>query len=187
MYINLQVFCFAFILLWLLRTALQICIRSSLHRFKIISSTVYWIHIVAWIFQCFLFNCGVCVCMVMAKENNYKIKNTTPKGEKVLFYVMCMWRSHLSSHILHKETSLSKNELCIWQRSMGFFEGFQTSLVYCCDKTLKTCIISLKDLKVGTWRQKLKQRPWRNAAYWLVSTGLSSLLSYTTQGHPPRG
>lgn len=29
----------------------------------------------------------------------------------------------------------------------------------------------------GTWRQELKQRPWRSAAYWLAPPGLPSLLS----------
>ena len=36
----------------------------------------------------------------------------------------------------------------------------------------------------GTWRQELKQRPWRSAAYWLAPPGLLSLLSYTPWDHP---
>lgn len=41
--------------------------------------------------------------------------------------------------------------------------------------------------KAGTWRQGLKQRPWRSAAYWLDSCGLLNLLFYTTQERLPRG
>lgn len=29
-----------------------------------------------------------------------------------------------------------------------------------------------QELKAGTWRQKLKQRPWKNAAYWLAPHAL---------------
>ena len=32
--------------------------------------------------------------------------------------------------------------------------------------------------RAGTWRQKLMQRSWRGAAYWLALHGLISLLSY---------
>jgi hypothetical protein len=39
---------------------------------------------------------------------------------------------------------------------------------------------------IGTWRQKWMQKLWRNAAYWLVSPGLLSLLSYRTQDYQPR-
>jgi hypothetical protein len=35
--------------------------------------------------------------------------------------------------------------------------------------------------KTGTWRQKLMQRPWRDAAYWLAPHGFLNLLSYNTQ------
>ena len=38
----------------------------------------------------------------------------------------------------------------------------------------------------GTWRQALMQRPWRDAAYWLVLHGLLSLLSYRIQDYQPR-
>jgi hypothetical protein len=31
------------------------------------------------------------------------------------------------------------------------------------------------------------QRPWRKSAFWLVSHGLLSLLSYTAKDHLPRG
>lgn len=41
-------------------------------------------------------------------------------------------------------------------------------------------------LHAGNWRQKLKQKPWRNTAYWIVPLGSLSLLSYTTQAHPLR-
>jgi hypothetical protein len=44
----------------------------------------------------------------------------------------------------------------------------------------------LKEVRAGTWRQKLMQRPWRDAAYWLVSHGLLSLLSYRAQNNQPR-
>jgi hypothetical protein len=37
--------------------------------------------------------------------------------------------------------------------------------------------------RVGTWRQKWMQKPWKNAAYWLASPGLLSLLSYITQDY----
>ncbi|MGE9804964.1 hypothetical protein ACQP3L_30725, partial [Escherichia coli] len=45
-----------------------------------------------------------------------------------------------------------------------------------------------QELKVGTWRQELVQRPWRGAAYGLVPHGLLSLLSYRNHngmGPPP--
>jgi hypothetical protein len=32
--------------------------------------------------------------------------------------------------------------------------------------------------RAGTWRQELRQRPWRDAAYWIASSGLLNLLSY---------
>ena len=40
--------------------------------------------------------------------------------------------------------------------------------------------------RVGTWRQELMQRPWMDAAYWMASLGLFSLLSYRTQDYQPR-
>ena len=35
-------------------------------------------------------------------------------------------------------------------------------------------------------KQELMQRPWRDVAYWLASSGLLSLLSYRTQDYHPR-
>jgi hypothetical protein len=35
-------------------------------------------------------------------------------------------------------------------------------------------------------KQELKQKPWRDALYWLASPGLFSLLSYRTQDYQPR-
>jgi hypothetical protein len=40
--------------------------------------------------------------------------------------------------------------------------------------------------RAGSWRQELLQRPWRDAAYWLASLGLLSLLSYRSQYYQPR-
>jgi hypothetical protein len=40
--------------------------------------------------------------------------------------------------------------------------------------------------RVGTWRQELIQRPWRDVAYWLASPGLLSLLYYRTENQQPR-
>ena len=42
-----------------------------------------------------------------------------------------------------------------------------------------------QELKAGPWRQELKQKAVRNAAYWLASHGLISLFPYTTQDHLP--
>jgi hypothetical protein len=39
------------------------------------------------------------------------------------------------------------------------------------------------ELEAGIWRQELKLRPWRDAAYCLAPRGLLSLLSYVSQGH----
>lgn len=35
--------------------------------------------------------------------------------------------------------------------------------------------------RLGTWRQELKHKPWRNIFYWLAPHVLLSLLSYITQ------
>ena len=40
--------------------------------------------------------------------------------------------------------------------------------------------------RAGAWKQKLVQRPWRDAAYWFASPGLLSLVSYRTQNYQPR-
>lgn len=34
-----------------------------------------------------------------------------------------------------------------------------------------------EEFKEGTWRQKVEQRPWRNAAYWLAIHSLLSPVS----------
>ena len=39
---------------------------------------------------------------------------------------------------------------------------------------------SSKEVKAGTWKEDLMQRPRRGAAYWLVYYGLSDLLCYGT-------
>ena len=39
--------------------------------------------------------------------------------------------------------------------------------------------------KAGTWRQELKKKPWKDAAYWLVPLDLPSLFPYTTQDYLP--
>jgi hypothetical protein len=44
----------------------------------------------------------------------------------------------------------------------------------------------MKGSETGTWRQELKQRPCRNATYWLDPRDLLSLLSYTVWAHLPR-
>jgi hypothetical protein len=46
--------------------------------------------------------------------------------------------------------------------------------------------LSLREVRPGTWKQELKQRPWRSAADWLAPPGLLSLF-YTTQDHPSMG
>jgi hypothetical protein len=43
--------------------------------------------------------------------------------------------------------------------------------------------------RAGTWKQKLMQKPWRGATYWIASPGLLGLLSllyYRTQEYWPR-
>jgi hypothetical protein len=51
-----------------------------------------------------------------------------------------------------------------------------TIKVYCSGKMRQ------ESSRAGSWRQKLKQRPWRRAAYWLA---LHSLLAFLYNGGPP--
>jgi hypothetical protein len=39
-----------------------------------------------------------------------------------------------------------------------------------------------QELKAGTWRQELKQKPWRKIVYWLSLHSLLGLLSLTQPG-----
>lgn len=41
-----------------------------------------------------------------------------------------------------------------------------------------------KKIKIGTWSQELMQRACKRDAYWLTTTGLLTLLSHKTPGHP---
>lgn len=43
--------------------------------------------------------------------------------------------------------------------------------------------LSLREVRVGTWRQELKQKPPRSAAYCLAPHSLLSLLSSITEDH----
>ena len=40
--------------------------------------------------------------------------------------------------------------------------------------------------RAGSWKQELKERPWRNAAPWLASPGSFSLFFHTSQDYLPR-
>lgn len=85
-------------------------------------------------------------------------------------------------------------------RSFGLYSTLVT--FYCGDKPMPTSSLgregvmwfthwyqstSLWEDKAGTWRQKLKQRPWRSAAYWLANHDLHSLLSLYKQHHQLKG
>lgn len=43
-----------------------------------------------------------------------------------------------------------------------------------------------RELKSGTWGQKLKHRPWRNTIYWPLLCSALNYLPYTIQNHLPR-
>lgn len=57
-------------------------------------------------------------------------------------------------------------------------EGFILVILLCRSPSLKEVT---PELRAGTWRYELKQRPGRSSAFWLVSHGLLSLLSCITQ------
>ena len=51
--------------------------------------------------------------------------------------------------------------------------------------TSESCTMPLlREVRAGTWRTELNHKPWRSVAYWL---GPHGFLSYTLQGHWPRG
>lgn len=45
----------------------------------------------------------------------------------------------------------------------------------------------VREVKAGNWRQKMKQRPRKSAAYRLAPQSLLGLLYYTTQDNLPKG
>jgi hypothetical protein len=61
------------------------------------------------------------------------------------------------------------------------YSAFTSTLLFITKGTQDT-----NSKKSGTWRQELMQKPWSGVAYWIVSPGLLSLLSYKTQDHQPR-
>jgi hypothetical protein len=61
-------------------------------------------------------------------------------------------------------------------------KGFiQLTLPHCCSSPRKSGL-EFKQVR----KQELMQRPWRDATYWLASSGLLNLLSYRTQDYQPR-
>ena len=52
--------------------------------------------------------------------------------------------------------------------------------------TSRWCYTPLKEVKVGTWRQELKQIQWRNVAYWLAFLGLLNYRSSIVLANMPR-
>jgi hypothetical protein len=57
--------------------------------------------------------------------------------------------------------------------------------------TFPCYILSLRKVRArsqaGTWRQELRQQPWRDAAYWLALPGLFCLLCNIPQDHLLKG
>lgn len=44
----------------------------------------------------------------------------------------------------------------------------------------------LMEVRAGTWRQELKQRPWKSVTYWIAFYDLLIYLFYTSQAHMPK-
>jgi hypothetical protein len=62
--------------------------------------------------------------------------------------------------------------------------------VYLTDTSISLFIIKNSQDRNSHWArnciQELMKRPWRGAAYWLITHGLLRLLSYRTQHHQTR-
>jgi hypothetical protein len=52
--------------------------------------------------------------------------------------------------------------------------------------TLPGDSLSLKEVKIGTWRQELMHKPWKSAAYWINYHGLLNLVSCKTHYYKQR-
>lgn len=80
-----------------------------------------------------------------------------------------MWLSKLNFLLLWLNT-MAKNNL----GKKGFM-------------SLPSHMPSLREFMTGTWKQKLKQKPWRSSAHFCAPCGLFPLLSYAIQDHLHRG